>query len=160
MRKLVTGLAVVALVAVQPVRAACIDEPVRNAARLHEFEYMMQSVMLRCSKVGVAMQDHFDQLVTVQRARFDDAVGVLQRFFTDRHGPQAAHNGSLELLATMIANKYGGGNTNQVVCRQFDNVLTKASIRSTGKVDLLTVLANGMVARPTLEERYCPVGKP
>jgi len=160
MRKLIGIAAAGALLAGQPVQAACIDEPVRMAARLHEFEFMMQSVMLRCSRIGVPMQEHFDQLVSAQRARFDEAFGTLQRYFTEKHGPQKAHNGSLELLSTTIANKYGGGNTNRVACNQFDSILAKASLKPSGSVDLLAVFATGMIAKPTLEERFCPAGQP
>lgn len=160
MRRLIALVTGAALLAAQPVHAACIDEPVRMAARLHEFEFMMQSIMLRCSRIGVPMQEHFDQLVTAQRSRFDAAFGTLQRYFTEKHGPQQAHNGSLELLSTTIANKYGGGNTNRVVCNQFDSVLTKASLKPVGAVDLLVVIATGLIARPMLEERFCPISKP
>ncbi len=159
-RRFVALVGAMALVATQPVQAACIDEPVRMAARLHEFEIMMQSIMLRCSKVGIAMQDHFGQLEAAQRARFDEATGLLKHYFTDKLGVQVAHKGSLDLLSTIIANKYGGGNTNLVGCRQFDFVLTKASIKAAGKVDMLSVIATGLVARPTLEQRFCPAEKP
>lgn len=135
-------------------RAACIDEPLANAARLHEFEMLMMNVSLRCSLMGVEMRPHYDAMVTAHQAQFDAATQRLQHYFATGTGPESRHGGLYDRYATLIANRYGGGNTSLNSCRAFDAVSVEL-IRATDNGRTLGVVALAMVAHPVLERATC-----
>jgi len=135
--------------------AACIDEPVVGAARLHEFEMLMMDVSLRCSRLGVAMQPHYDSMVDAHRSLFDGAAQRLQRYFATDATADAHHRGLYDRYATMIANRYGGGNTSLDHCRVFDAVAVEVARAGDGG-RMLGAVAQAMVAHPVLERATCP----
>lgn len=146
------------LAGAQTAQAACIDPPVAQAARLHEFETLMMDVSLRCSLAGVAMQPHYEAMVSSQQARFDAAAQRLQGFFAIGSEPQARHGGLYDRYATMIANRYGGGNTSVDSCRLFDAVAVELShARDDGRT--LAAVAEAMVRHPMLERATCPAAR-
>jgi hypothetical protein len=154
-RAAVVTAAALALVGAQSVQAACIDPPVAQAARLHEFETLMMTVSLRCSLRGVAMQPHYEAMVSSHQAHFDAAVQRLQGFFATSSAPETRHGGLYDRYATMIANRYGGGETSLDSCRLFDAVAAELSAaRDEGRT--LAAVAEAMVRHPVLERATCP----
>lgn len=153
MRGGIAVLAALALLCSGEARAACIDEPVTTAARLHEFEMMMMDVSLRCTRLGIAMQADFDGMVTAHRSLFDEASVRLRRFFGE--GVDGPHHGSAyDRYATLLANRYGGGNTSLDACRVFDGVAAEvAKAGDSGR--MLGAVARAMIEHPLLERATC-----
>lgn len=150
--------AALALVPVQA-RAVCADEPVADAARLHEFGTMMMDVSLRCGLMGVAMQPHYETMVSTHQAMFDAATARLKHFFATSAGAEDKHGGLYDRYATLIANRYGGGNTSLDSCHMFDAVAFEiARAGDGGKV--LNAVAHAMILHPVLEGAACPVRRP
>ena len=147
--------AVLALILAGTADAACIEEPVVGAARLHEFEMLMMDVSLRCTRIGVAMQPHYDSMIGVHRSLFDGAAQRLQRFFATDAVADAHHRGLYDRYATMIANRYGGGNTSLDTCRVFDAVAVEVARAGDGG-RMLGAVAQAMIAHPLLEAATCP----
>lgn len=157
-RTAIAAIAGLALVGATPVRAACIDEPVAAAARVHEFETMMMDVSLRCSRMGVAMQEHYDTMVSAHHTVFEDAAARLQRFFAGSAGSEPRHGGLYERYSTLLANHYGMGNTSLMACRLFDGVATEVARAADGGV-VLGAVAKAMIEHSMLERATCP-GQP
>ena len=135
-------------------QAACIDEPVVGAARLHEFELLMMDVSLRCTRMGVAMEPHYQAMIGAHQALFEAAVQRLQHFFAI--GEDDTHHGGLyDRYATLIANRYGGGNTSVAACRVFDGLAVEV-VRAADGGRTLGVVAQAMIAHPLLESATCP----
>jgi hypothetical protein len=148
-------LAGLALGGAETARAGCIDEPVTHAARLHEFATLMMDVSLRCSLLGVAMQPHYEAMISAHQAQFDAAVQRLQSFFATGGGPDNQHGGLYDRYATMIANRYGGGNTSLDSCRVFDAITVEVT-RAGDNGRTLGAVAQAMIAHPVLERATCP----
>ena len=144
-----------ALAGAETARAGCIEEPVANAARLHEFETLMMDVSLRCSLMGVAMRPEYEAMVSAHQARFDAAAQRLQGYFATGNGPDTRHGGLYDRYATMIANTYGAGNTSLDACRVFDSITVELS-RTTDNGRTLGAVAQAMIAHPVLERATCP----
>jgi hypothetical protein len=142
-----------ALAGAETARAACIDEPVASAARLHEFEMLMMDVSLRCTRIGVEMQAHYEAMVTTHQGLFNDAARRLQSYFST--SGDARHGGLYDRYATLIANHYGGGNTSLDSCRVFDAVAVEVT-RAGDSGRMLGAVAQAMVAHPVLEIATCP----
>jgi hypothetical protein len=136
-------------------QAACIDEPVVGAARLHEFEMLMMDVSLHCTRMGVAMQAHYDTMISVHHVLFEQAVQRLQHFFAIGTGAETHHGGLYDRYATLIANRYGGGNTSFDACRVFDGVAVEVAKAGDGG-RMLGAVAQAMIAHPLLESATCP----
>jgi hypothetical protein len=147
--------AVLALAGAETARAGCIDAPVTNAARLHEFEVLMMDVSLRCTRLGVAMQVHYDALISTHQSMFDNAVHRLQSYFATSAGDDAHHRGLFDRYATLIANRYGGGDTSLDSCRVFDAVAVEVT-RAGDSGRMLGAVAQAMIAHPVLERATCP----
>jgi len=148
--------AALALCGAETARAGCIDEPVTNAARLHEFEMLMMDVSLRCTRLGVAMQAHYEALITTHQALFDEAVRRLQGYFATDADADAHHRGLYDRYATLIANRYGGGNTSLDSCRVFDGVAVEVA-RAADRGRMLGAVAQAMIAHPVLEQATCAI---
>ena len=95
--------ACLALAGVDTVRAACIDETLTHAARLHEFEMLMMNVSLRCSLMGVDMRPHYEAMVSAHQAQFDGAAQRLQHYFATSGQAETRHGGLYDRYATLIA---------------------------------------------------------
>jgi hypothetical protein len=149
------GFAAIGLILAGTAQAACIDEPVLAAARLHEFETMMMDVSLRCNRIGVAMQGHFNAMVGVHHAQLDQASQRLQRFFARDAVADAQHGGLYDRYATLIANRYGAGNTSLDTCRVFDALADEVSRAGDGG-RVLGAVALAMIGHPLLESATCP----
>ncbi len=149
------GFAVIGLVLAGTAKAACIDEPVIAAARLHEFETMMMDVSLRCNRVGVAMQGHFNAMIGVHHAQFDEASQRLQHFFARDTVADVQHGGLYDRYATLIANRYGAGSTSLDSCRVFDALADEVSRAGDGG-RMLGAVALAMIGHPLLESATCP----
>lgn len=155
-RKALVLATALALVGAQSAQAACIEPPLAQAARLHEFQTLMMTVSLRCSLRGVAMQPHYEAMVSSHQPHFDAAVQRLQGYFATAGAPEARHGGLYDRYATMIANRYGGGETSLDSCRLFDAVAAElARARDEGRT--LAAVATAMVRHPVLERATCPV---
>lgn len=148
--------AALALAGADTARAGCIDEPVANAARLHEFETLMMDVSLRCSLMGVPMRPDYDAMVSAHQALFDAAAQRLQGFFAMANVPVKLHGGLYDRYATMIANTYGGGNTSLDKCRVFDSITIELT-RTADNGRTLGAVAQAMIAHPVLERATCPI---
>jgi hypothetical protein len=148
---MVAGLA---LAGIDTARAACIDEALTKAARLHEFEMLMMNVSLRCSLMGVDMRPHYEAMVTTHQSLFDAAAQRLQHYFATKAGAEARHGGLYDRYATLIANRYGGGNTSLDSCRVLDAVTVELT-RATDDGRTLGVVAQAMVEHPLLERATC-----
>jgi hypothetical protein len=153
MKALALVIAAAALACGGTAQAACIDEPVIGAARLHEFEMLMMDVSLRCTRMGVAMQAHYDAMVETHHALFEAAVKRLQHFFAI--GDEGHHGGLYDRYATLIANRYGGGNTSADACHVFDGVTVEVTRAADGG-RMLGAVAQAMIAHPLLESATCP----
>lgn len=151
-----TGLAmgVLALLAAQPVQAQCIDAPTASAARLHEFQTMMMAVSLRCNRIGVEMRADFDALVTTYRPQFEGAAGRLQGYFAALDGKRKGS--AYDRYSTLLANKYGGGNTSLDHCRIFAGV-TAEIVKAQDGGRMLLAVAQAMIDHSALESATCPV---
>jgi hypothetical protein len=149
--------AALALTGAHVSRAACIEAPVANAARLHEFGTLMMDVSLRCGLMGVAMQPHYEDMVHAHQAQFDDAVRRLQHFFVTSPGggAEARHGGLYDRYATLIANRYGGGNTSLDSCHLLDGIAVELARAGDGG-RMLGAVALAMIAHPVLEQATCP----
>jgi len=135
--------------------ASCIEEPVANAARLHEFETLMMDVSLRCSLMGVPMRPDYEAMVSAHQALFDAAVQRLQGFFATANVPGNPHGGLYDRYATMIANTYGAGSTSLDKCRVFDSIAVELA-RTSDNGRTLGAVAQAMIAHPVLERATCP----
>ncbi|MEO0030894.1 MAG: hypothetical protein RIS94_652 [Pseudomonadota bacterium] len=153
MRRAALAGGALALMLAQPAQAACIDGPTASAARLHEFETMMMAVSLRCSRVGVAMRADYDGLVTAYRTHFEGAAARLQAFFGSLDGKRKGEG--YDRYSTLLANKYGGGQTSLDTCHLLEGVTTEIVKAHDGGRVLLAV-AGAMIARSTLEVATCP----
>ena len=136
-------------------RASCIEEPVANAARLHEFETLMMDVSLRCSLMGVSMRPDYEAMVAAHQALFDAAAQRLQGFFAMAKVPGNPHGGLYDRYATMIANTYGAGSTSLDKCRVFDSITVELA-RTADNGRTLGAVAQAMIAHPVLERATCP----
>ena len=148
-------MAGLALAGAQTARAGCIDEPVTNAARLHEFETLMMDVALRCSLMGVAMRPDYEAMVNAHQALFDTAAQRLQGYFATSATSANGHGGLYDRYATMIANTYGGGNTSLDKCRVFQAITVELA-RAADNGRTLGAVAQAMIAHPVLERATCP----
>lgn len=137
----------------QPAQAACIDSATIAAARLHEFETMMMAVSLRCNRIGVNMRADYDGLVTTYHSHFEAAAAQLQRFFSAVDGKRKG--AGLDRYSTLLANKYGGGNTSLDHCRLFAGV-TKEIVKAQDGGKVLHAVADAMIDRSALEAATCP----
>jgi hypothetical protein len=144
-----------ALAGAETAKAGCIEEPVASAARLHEFEMLMMDVSLRCTRIGVAMQPHYEAMVTAHQRLFDDAARRLQSFFATNARDDAHHRGLYDRYATLIANRYGGGNSSLDRCRMFDALAVEV-VRAADAGHTLGIVAQGLIAHPLLEIATCP----
>lgn len=144
-----------ALGGVDCARAACIDQPVVGAARLHEFSTLMMDVSLRCSLVGVPMRPHFEAMTAAHQSLFDAAVNRLQSFFASGGVAADQHGGLYDRYATMVANRYGGGSTSVATCRTFDAIVVELARANDGG-RTLAMVAQAMIAHPLLERATCP----
>ncbi len=135
-------------------QAACIDQPMLGAARLHEFGMMMMDVSLRCNRIGVQMQSHYDSMVVAHRVQFEDAARRLQHYFAPDAAADVHHGGSFDRYATLIANRYGGGSTSLDTCRVFDGIANEVARAADGG-RMLGAVAQAMVAHPMLERATC-----
>lgn len=154
-RAAVLGATGLALVVSGSARATCIDPPMLHAARLHEFGMMMMDVSLRCNRIGVVMQPHYESMVGAHRAQFEDAARKLQHYFAPDATAEAHHGGSFDRYATLIANRYGGGNTSLDTCRVFDGIAHEVSLATDGG-RMLGAVAQAMIEHPMLERATCP----
>jgi hypothetical protein len=150
--RLIAACAALALAGGGAAQAACIDAPVVDAARLHEFETMMMDVSLRCTRMGVAMQADYDVMVSTHHGAFEAAVQRLHAFFAD--GADAHRGGLYDRYATLIANRYGGGNTSFDSCRLFDALAVELA-RAADAGRELGAVARAMIAHPLLETATC-----
>lgn len=137
-----------------PAQAACIDKAMIAAARLHEFETMMMAVSLRCSRIGVQMRADYDGLVTTYHARFEDAAKRLQGFFNAADGKRKG--AGFDRFSTLLANRYGAGNTSLDNCRLFGGV-TSEIVKAQDGGRILDAVATAMIVRPALEVATCAV---
>lgn len=151
-------LAALALTGAQSAQATCIDPPVTSAARLHEFSTLMMDVSLRCGLMGVRMQPHYETMISAHQALFDDAVRRLQHYFatTTAAGDDARHGGLYDRYATLIANRYGAGNTSLDSCHVFDAVAVEVARAGDGG-RMLGAVAQAMIVHPVLEQATCAV---
>ena len=154
-RRAALGAAGLALVVSGTAQAACIDQPMQGAARLHEFGMMMMDVSLRCNRIGVAMQAHYDSMVVANSAQFEDAARKLQHYFAPDATAGVHHGGLFDRYATLIANRYGGGNTSLDTCRVFDGIAHEVALAADGG-RMLAAVAQAMIVHPTLERATCP----
>ena len=150
---LVAGMA---LAGIDTARAACIDAPLANAARLHEFEMLMMNVSLRCSLMGVDMRPHYEAMVSSHQAQFDGAAQRLQHYFSISAQDETRHGGLYDRYATLIANRYGGGNTSLDSCRIFDGLAVEVARAAGDSGRTLGAVAQAMVEHPVLERATCP----
>jgi len=146
--------AVAMLAATTTAQAACIDDTLAHAARLHEFEMMTMNASLRCSLQGIDWRGHYEAMVTAHQARFDGAAQALQAFFAGGGPVDPRHGGAWDRYATLIANRYGGGSTTPEACRAFDAVVVEVTRAAPDDRTLLTV-ARAMVEHPLLERATC-----
>ncbi len=146
--------AAMAFAGIDTARAACIDAQLVHAARLHEFEMMMMNVSLRCGLAGVEIRPRYDAMVAAHQAQFDAATQQLQHYFATGAGPETRHGGLYDRYATLIANRYGGGDTSQQACRAFDAVAGELA-RASDSGQSLGMVAHAMVAHPVLERATC-----
>ena len=149
--------ACLALAGVDTVRAACIDETLTHAARLHEFEMLMMNVSLRCSLMGVDMRPHYEAMVSAHQAQFDGAAQRLQHYFATSGQAETRHGGLYDRYATLIANRYGGGNTSLDSCHLFDSVVVEITRAAGDSGRTLGAVAHAMVEHPVLERATCVV---
>jgi len=152
-RRLFLMAGALALIASQPAQAACVDGQTVSAARLNEFETMMMTVSLRCSRIGVNMRPTFDSMVEANRQRFEEASAKVQKFFST--GTAKAHGGAFDLYSTRIANKYGAGGTTPDTCRMFD-ALGKELSRLVQGGQILATVAEAMIRKPVIQDPTCP----
>jgi len=150
----VLGITGLALLVSGSAQAACIDQPMLSAARLHEFETMMMDVSLRCNRIGVAMDIHYENMVVANRIRFEEAAHKLQHYFALDAAKEAQHGGAYDSYATLIANRYGGGNTSIDTCRVFDGIANEIAIATDGG-RMLGAVAQAMIVHPMLERATC-----
>jgi hypothetical protein len=150
-------MAGMALAGIDTARAACIDESLAHAARLHEFEMLMMNVSLRCSLMGVDMRPHYEAMVAAHQAQFDSAAQRLQHYFATTGAPETRHGGLYDRYATLIANRYGGGNTSLDSCRIFDSVAVEVTRAAPDNGRTLSAVAQAMVEHPVLERATCVV---
>lgn len=149
------GLAVaLALFGGETAEAQCADAAVVSAARLHEFEMLMMDVSMRCYMMGVDMRPHYDAMVTTHRPIFDGAAQQLRHFFGADVPGAARHGTGYDRYATLIANKYGAGNTSLDHCRVFDAIAVELTQSPEGPRELDTV-ARAMIEHPSLEQASC-----
>lgn len=153
MRKASLWAAVAALGMAAPAQAACIDAPTASAARLHEFETMMMAVSLRCNRIGVDIRTDYDHLLTTYRTHFEGAAVKLKAFFAAVDGKRAG--AGYDRYSTLLANKYGAGNTSLDNCRLFDGV-TEEIVKAADGGKVLLAVAQAMIARSALEAATCP----
>ena len=158
MRSAALGIAGLVFVTCGSAQAACIDPPVLGAARLHEFETMMMDASLRCNRIGVAMQTHYESMVVAHRVKFEEAAHKLQHYFALAADKEAQHGGAFDRYATLIANRYGGGNTSLDTCRVLDGIVHEIAI-ATDDGRVLGAVALAMIEHPLLERATC-VAKP
>jgi len=115
---------------------------------------MMMDVSLRCNRIGVAMEAHYDRMVVANRIRFDEAAHKLQHYFALDAAKEAQHGGAYDSYATLIANRYGGGNTSVDTCRVFDGIANEIAIATDGG-RMLGAVAQAMIVHPMLERATC-----
>ena len=147
--------AALAIVPLQSAAATCADEAVTDAARLHEFGTLMMDVSLRCGLMGITMQPHYEAMVSTHQAMFDNATARLKHFFATSAGSEDRHGGLYDRYATLIANRYGGGNTSLESCRMFDAVAYEIGHAADGG-KVLNAVARAMITHPVLESAACP----
>jgi len=149
-------LASLALVAGQSAQAECIEEQVANAARLHEFQMLMMNINLRCTRIGVEITPHYEAMLATHQARFDEAVRRLQHYFALTAGHETKHGGMYDRYATLIANRYGNGNTSTDRCREFD-VVALAVVSGDDPGQMLMGVVKLLIEHPLLEQATCPL---
>jgi hypothetical protein len=153
-RAALLALAACAGLTANTAQAACIDDTLAHAARLHEFEMMTMNASLRCSLQGIDWRSDYDAMVSAHQARFDGAAQALQRYFAGGAQVDAHHGGAWDRYATLIANRYGGGTTTPDACRAFAAVVVEVA-RASADDRTLGAVARAMVEHPLLERATC-----
>ena len=149
-------VATVALMLAQVAQAqACSDEPGRNeiasSARLVEFETLMMTVSLRCTRAGIELRSHYENMVANNAARFGGAQAAVERYLG------AGHGAGYDRYVTRVANRYGGGATSQEQCSMF-RAVAQTLARKDSDPRALVAVAYAMIAEPTLRQDICNLG--
>lgn len=124
----------------------CLDRKTLAAARINEFGTMMTAVSLRCKAVGIDIAPEYEAMLGAHRGVFAAADRRLHAFFGSE-----AH--ALDVYATRLGNRYGGGATDPASCQRFQTVARDLAERPDSVALARVVFV--MVAEPRIEGAAC-----
>lgn len=124
---------------------ACAADDLASAARLVEFETLMMTVSLRCTRAGMDLRPAYDSMIAASAMRFEQAQEALARQLGNSRGA------GYDRYVTQVANRYGGGVTDPTRCAMFRAVATELAQNPSQ----LPLVADAMVPSPLLREAGC-----
>jgi hypothetical protein len=146
------ALAALCLILPQSIAAACLPEPVHQAAQVRELEVMLASVVIRCRTIQIELQPRYDQFRLRQKAALASASTAMKGYF------QAAHpvntRAATDRFQTRLANLYGAGRTDEEACALFGEVLDMLG-SADAEQDLLEQISSTMIPEPVLAADEC-----
>jgi hypothetical protein len=156
MMKGAVGLAVSALLFVQPAQAAmsCWGPQEAAAAKIRDLQSRLMVATMRCRAMGVDVLAQYNQFVRDNRATIQLANGVLKAQFASGYGPEGET--FYDRFTTALANEYGAEPTTAEICDQVAQEAAEAAAAQ-GDLRLLLELADRLGPTPQLPGGECPI---
>ncbi|MEK6638081.1 MAG: hypothetical protein AABY88_08365 [Pseudomonadota bacterium] len=144
--------ATLAALTVTSANAACWSPASVSAAKVRDFEAMLRSASVRCSKEVPVIKAAYSRFVTLSRPAFVEANNTVRAHFAADNGLVGSFSAYNTFLAS-ITNSYGPGTTG-IGCADFAAFIDAANAEGAAPA-VIARLADEAGASPTLVGQRC-----
>ena len=133
---------------------ACWNETQQAAARVRDLQSRLMVATLRCRAMGYDITPAYNLFVVANRLTIQDANDVILTQFRNGFGWEADRQ--YDRFTTMLANTYGGEETDRWICAQTEALADEAA-DAKGDANRLVALADRIGAPPRLPGGRCEI---
>ena len=132
----------------------CWNETQAAAARVRDLQSRLMVATLRCRAMGFDITPAYNQFVVQNRLTIQDANDIILTQFRAGFGWEADRQ--YDRFTTMLANTYGGDETDPRICGQTEALADEAA-DAKGDANRLVALADRIGAPPRLPGGVCDI---